>query len=108
VPPGKLTIVKVCPGALLFRGENLFVKESSPGTTRVLAMFVGKRMQLPTVDGQGIPSKSFARNPCSSDIKFDTCEQELFITFWLLNDSGMPVKWSAEIPGKAVFEEDAE
>lgn len=86
----------------LFRGTRLEVKESLPGSTCIIAIFVRNKFQFPVPVLEGIPSLVFNGGLGCGDLLLDTCERDEHLTFWVRNKATVPVRWSAELHGLAV------
>lgn len=82
----------------LFRADEVIIQESLVGSTRIIAAFVGQKMQLPLADGKG--RRSIDVDPFTL---LDTCQKDLCITFWVANDASQTVTWHCKLKGKAIL-----
>lgn len=82
-----------------FRGQELIVWESDAGATEIARFAVDDVVSL---DGP-VPSITYSENSIMHDISTGTILRSSSVTLNVHNETDKPVKWRAEIRGKAVL-----
>ncbi len=105
--PGELKqfVARINPRVALFRGDKLVASESKPMATNITAIKVGQKQQMASYSNpDGVKSAFFHETSLGSDILLDTWNPPLDLIIEVKNLSDFPVKWSAKLHGKGVFE----